>query len=452
MESLLGHAPKAGTSMSVLTKQQRIAELARRSPQMGFTSLAYLMDIDWLREAFLRTRKDGAPGVDGQTWAEYANHLEANLQSLLDRAKSGTYRAPPVRRVHIPKAGSTTETRPIGIPTVEDKILQRAVVMLLEPIYEQDFDAGSYGFRPGRSAHDALEDLWKRTMDNAGGWILEVDIRKFFDTLDHAHLREFLKLRVRDGVLRRLIGKWLKAGVLEAGSISYPESGSPQGGVISPLLANVFLHYVLDAWFRLEVQPRLRGRAHLIRYADDFVILFRYEDDARRVLEVLPKRFGKFGLTLHPDKTRLVSFRRPPAIGPDTKSGPEGRPGTFDLLGFTHYWGQTRKGGWAVKRKTASKRLSRAVRSIAEWCRQQRHRPIREQHAVLSQKVRGHYAYYGITGNARALAWYLCAVHRAWRRWLDRRNRRREMTWARFNRLLERYPLPPPRIVHSYVT
>ena len=235
----------------------------------------------------------------------------SNLQSLLDRAKSGTYRAPPVRRVHIPKAGSTTETRPIGIPTLEDKVLQRAVVMLLEPIYEQDFDAGSYGFRPGRSAHDALEELWKRTMDSSGGWILEVDIRKFFDTLDHAHLREFLQHRVRDGVLKRLIGKWLKAGVMEEGNVSYPEAGSPQGGVISPLLANVFLHYVLDTWFRQEVQPRLRGRAHLIRYADDFVILFTHEEDARRVMEVLPKRFGKYGLTLHPDKTRLVPFRRP---------------------------------------------------------------------------------------------------------------------------------------------
>jgi RNA-directed DNA polymerase len=437
--------------MSVSTKQQRIAELARRSPQMGFTSLAYLMDIDWLEAAFHRTRKDGAPGVDGQTWAEYAKNLEANLQSLLDRAKSGTYRAPPVRRVYIPKAGSVTETRPIGIPTLEDKVLQRAVVMLLEPIYEQDFDAGSYGFRPGRSAHDALEDLWKRTMDSSGGWILEVDIRKFFDTLDHAHLREFLQLRVRDGVLKRLIGKWLKAGVLEKGSVSYPDAGSPQGGVISPLLANVILHYVLDVWFRQEVQPRLRGRAHLIRYADDFVILFTHEDDARRVMEVLPKRFGKYGLTLHPAKTRLIPFRRPPrkaAGGEDVRND---RPGTFDLLGFTHYWGRTRWGGWAVMRQTASKRLSRAVRSIAQWCREHRHRAVSEQHAILSQKVRGHYAYYGITGNARALKGFLCAVHRAWRKWLDRRNRRREMIWDRFNRLLKRYPLPPPRIVHSYV-
>jgi RNA-directed DNA polymerase len=440
-----------GNSTSVSTKQQRIAEMAKRSPSMGLTSLAYLMDIDWLREAFYRTRQDGAPGVDGQTWNEYAKNLEANLLSLLDRAKSGTYRAPPVRRVHIPKAGSATETRPIGIPTLEDKVLQRAVVMLLEPIYEQDFDVGSYGFRPGRSAHQALADLWKRTMDCGGGWILEVDIRAFFDSLDHAHLREFLQLRVRDGVLKRLIGKWLKAGVMEEGNVSYPDSGSPQGGVISPLLANVFLHYVLDVWFRQEVQPRLRGRAHLIRYADDFVILFTHEDDARRVMEVLPRRFGKYGLTLHPDKTRLIPFHCPSRKtvgGGGDRTHP---PGTFDLLGFTHYWGRTRRGGWAVMRKTASKRLSRAVRSIAQWCRTHRHRPIREQHAQLSQKVRGHYAYYGITGNARALAAFLSAVYRAWRKWLNRRNTRRMMNWGRFNRLLAHYALPPSRIVHSYV-
>jgi len=437
--------------MYVLPKQQRIAELARRSPQMGFTSLAYLMDIDWLTAAFHRTRKDGAPGVDGQTWIAYERDLEANLQSLLDRAKSGTYRAPPVRRVYIPKAGSDTETRPIGIPTLEDKVLQRAVVMLLEPIYEQDFDAGSYGFRPGRSAHDALEDIWKRTMDSSGGWILEVDIRKFFDTLDRAHLREFLQLRVRDGVLKRLIGKWLKAGVLESGSVSYPDAGTPQGGVISPLLANVFLHYVLDVWFREEVQPRLRGRAHLIRYADDFVIVFTHEEDARRVTEVLPKRFGKYGLTLHPDKTRLISFRRPPRKADSGADNRDDQPGTFDFLGFTHYWGRTRRGGWAVMRKTAANRVSRAVRSITQWCRNNRHRPVGEQHTILSQKVRGHYAYYGITGNILMLRGFLQAVHRAWRKWLDRRNRQREMTWDRFNRLLKRYWLPPPRIVHSYV-
>jgi retron-type reverse transcriptase len=382
-----------GNSGNVSTKQQRIAERARRSPQRGFTSLAYLMDIDWLREAFYRTRKDGAPGVDGQTWAEYAKNLEANLQSLLDRAKSGTYRAPPVRRVHIPKAGSATETRPIGIPTLEDKVLQRAIVMLLEPIYEQDFHASSYGFRRGRSAHQALKELRKQTMASSGGWILEVDIR-----------------------------------------------------------ANLFLHYVLDEWFQQEVLPRLRGHAHLIRYADDFVIVFTREDDARRVREVQPKRFGRYGLTLHPEKTRLVRFHRLSTKVVGAESDRPERRETFDFLGFTHYWGRTRRGGWAVKQKTASKRLCRAVRSIAQWCRQNRHLSIAEQHALMSQKVRGHYAYYGITGNARALAEFLWLVERVWRKWLNRRNHRRAMTWERFYRLLRRYRLPQPRILHSFVT
>src|SRR6516162_5228135 len=233
----------------VSTKQQRLATLAKQSPQMGFTSLAYLMDSAWLHEAFQRTRKDGAAGVDGLTATEYEANLEVNLQTLLDRAKAGTYRAPPVRRVHIPKGGSTTETRPIGIPTLEDKVLQRAVVMLLEPIYEQDFYDCSYGFRPGRSAHQALEELWRQVMRTDGGWIVEVDIRQFFDSLDRAHLRETLRRRVRDGVVLRLIDKWLKAGVLESGVLTHPSAGTPQGGVASPLLANVYLHYVLDAWF-----------------------------------------------------------------------------------------------------------------------------------------------------------------------------------------------------------
>jgi RNA-directed DNA polymerase len=319
---------------TVLTRQQRIAELAKQAPQMGFTSLNHHLDYGWLCEAYLRTRRDGAPGVDGQTAADYDANLQGNLQALLDRAKSGTYRAPPVRRVHIPKGPGSSETRPIGIPTFEDKVLQRAVVMLLEPIYEQDFRDCSYGFRPGRSAHQALEALWQQTMKSDGGWIVEVDIRKFFDTLDHAHLRDLLARRVRDGVLLRLIGKWLNAGVLESGTLSYPDQGTPQGGVVSPLLANVYLHYVLDEWFEQEVKPCLRGRAFLIRYADDFVMGFTCEEDARRVLEVLPKRFGKYGLTIHPDKTRLVPFRHPARRRRDD-SASGSRPGTFDFLGFT---------------------------------------------------------------------------------------------------------------------
>lgn len=430
-----------GNPDTVSPKQQRIAMLAKRSREMSFTSLAYLMDLEWLHEAYRRTRKDGAAGVDGVTADEYAADLEDNLQSLLDRAKSGAYRAPPVRRVHIPK-GAGNATRPIGIPSFEDKILQRAVAMLLEPIYEQDFDPCSYGFRPGRSAHDALEAIWKQTMGHRGGWVIDVDIQQFFDSLDHTHLREFLKQRIRDGVLLRLIGKWLKAGVLEGGSVYRPDSGTPQGGVISPLLANVFLHYVLDEWFAEEVRPRLAGRSSLTRYADDALICFEQERDARRVLEVLPKRLGKYGLTVHPEKTRLVRFERPSDHDDDDD------PGTFDFLGFTHYWARSRKGNWVVKRRTAGSRFSRGLRMITAWCRRHRHLPLQAQQQALSRKLLGHYSYYGLTGNAPSLSRYRYEVLCIWRRHLARRNHQ-GLPWWKFLRLLEHYPLPTARVVHS---
>jgi len=443
-----GNMPSASELDIVSTRCQQIAELAKQSPQMGFTSLAHHIDVRWLHEAYVRTRPDGAPGVDGLTIRDYNERLGDNLRSLLERAKSGTYRAPPVRRVHIPK-GTGNETRPIGIPTYEDKILQRAVVMVLEAVYEQDFKDCSYGFRPGRSAHQALASLWKQTMAMRGGWILEVDIRKFFDALDHAHLRTILRQRIRDGVLLRLIDKWLSAGVLEDGNVTFPDKGSPQGGVISPLLANVYLHTVLDVWFASEVQPRLRGRSFLIRYADDFVIGFADESDARRVLDVLPKRFGKYGLTLHPDKTRLLAFR-PPAV-PSAREAPVGdsEPESFDLLGFTHYWGLSRAGNWVVKRRTSKDRLRRAIERTSEWCRHHRHDPIRVQHQTLSRKLQGHCAYYGITCNGGALQKFRDAVTRAWRKWLSRRKRGLTISWEALNRLLERFPLPAARVVHS---
>ncbi len=433
---------------TVSTKCQRIAALAKRSPKLVLTTLAHHIDVAWLREAFRRTRKDGATGVDAQTAADYEADLEENLQSLLDRAKSGRYRASPVRRVYIPK-GRGAEPRPIGIPTFEDKVLQRAVSMVLEPVYEQDFHDCSYGFRPGRSAHQALETLREQLMSMGGGWILDVDIRKYFDTLDHAQLRDLLGRRVRDGVLRRLIGKWLKAGVWESGSVTHPATGTPQGGVISPLLSNIYLHYVLDEWFEQDVLPRLKGRAFLIRYADDFVMGFSSREDALRVLKVLPKRFGRYGLELHPDKTRLVAFRRP-ASGPREGGGKAPGAGTFDLLGFTHYWGRSRRGKWVVKRKTARDRLARALRTIQDWCRRNRHWKMREQHRMLCQKLRGHYAYYGVTGNYRALSRFWHEVHRIWHKWLSRRSQRSYIRWDRFTATLERvYPLPAPVVVHS---
>jgi RNA-directed DNA polymerase len=439
----------ASEPVDVSTKQRRIAELARQCPEMGFTSLGHFIDIDWLREAYRRTRKDGAVGVDGQDGEDYAVNLEENLRSLLERAKSGTYQAPPVRRTYIPKAGSPTEKRPLGIPTFEDKVLQRAVVMVLEAIYEQDFQNCSYGFRPGRSAHQALQSLWDQTMATGGNWIVEVDIRKFFDTIDHGHLRELLKRRVRDGVLLRLIGKWLNAGVLEEGCLTHPDTGSPQGGVISPMLSNIFLHYVLDDWFERDVKPRLYGQAFLIRFADDFAMGFTCEEDARRVLEVLPKRFEKYGLTIHPDKTRLVPFERPPDRPARPGTPPRVSPGSFDLLGFTHYWGRSRKGHWVVKRKTSKSRFRRGLSAIVQWCQKNRHQPIVRQQYTLGQKLRGHFAYYGITGNALALSQFRYGVIAIWRKWLGRRHRAGEVAWERMTRLLERYPLPPARVVHS---
>lgn len=435
-------------SDSVSTRQQKIAAQAQQAPERSFTSLNHHIDIDWLREAYRRTRKDGAPGIDRVTAEEYAVNLEANLLALLDRAKSGRYRAPPVRRVHIPK-GDGSETRPIGIPTFEDKILQRAVTMVLEPIYEQDFLDCSFGFRPGRNQHQALQVVWKGLMDDGGGWVIEVDIRKYFDTLDKAQLRTFLDRRVRDGVLLRLIGKWLNAGVWEAGRVTQPEAGTPQGGVISPLLSNIYLHEVLDTWFEGTVKPHLYGRGFLIRFADDALMVFTDERDARRVMEVLPKRFEKYGLTLHPEKTKLVEFR-PPRPSADSKGPPDGPgSGSFDLLGFTHFWAKSRKGNWVVKQKTAKDRFSRAVRTIAKWCRSHRHDPVMEQWQMLCKKLEGHNGYYGITGNSYALVRYRQAVWATWVAWLRRRSQKASKPWAWFDQLKKRYPLPPPTAKHS---
>lgn len=429
-------------SRVISTRQRKIAELAQQAPEQSFTTLAHHIDIDWLCEAYRRTRKDAAVGIDGQTAEAYAEHLEENLEDLLNRAKSGRYRAPAVRRVHIPK-GQPGQTRPIGVPSFEDKVLQRAVAMVLEPIYEQDFLDCSYGFRPGRSAHQALKALRDQVMAMDGCWVIELDIEKFFDTLDKTQLREFVRHRVRDGVLSRLIGKWLNAGVMEEGTVTYPETGSPQGGVISPVLSNVYLHEVLDVWFERDVKPRLKGRAFLVRYADDAVLGFEWEEDARRVLAVLAKRFEKYGLRLHPEKSRLLNFRRP-------RGGQkEAAAGSFDLLGFTHYWGRSRKGNWVVRQTTAKDRFSRAVKRIGEWCRDHRHWKVRDQQQELTQKLRGHYAYYGITGNSRRLAQFRAEVLRRWRYWLNRRSQHGRWSWMRFGRMLATWPVPPAIVVHS---
>ena len=445
---LEGKMPRTQSLISVSTKLQRIASLASRAPEVALTTLAHHIDLDFLREAYRRTRKDGATGVDGKAAAAYAADLDQNLQSLLDRFKGGTYVAPPVRRVHIPK-GDGRQTRPIGIPTFEDKVLQRAVTMALEAIYEQEFLPCSFGFRPGRSAHQALDSLWRGLMIMGGGWVLELDIQSFFDKLDKSHLRTFLDRRVRDGVLRRMIDKWLNAGVLEGETLHYPETGTPQGGVVSPLLANIYLHEVLDLWFERVVKPRLSGAAFAVRYADDAVLVFAKESDARRVLAVLAKRFGRFGLSLHPEKTRLVRCVRPPRARKEIPRAK--RPGTFDLLGFTHFWGKALKGGWVLKRKTMRQRFGRALRAIAQWCRRHLHWSVAEQHKILVQKILGHYGYYGIIGNQNALSRFCYEVQRTWRKWLNRRSQRARMAWDKFGKLLERYPLPAPRMKQATV-
>jgi group II intron reverse transcriptase/maturase len=433
------------SSQDVSTKLERIAKLAKAKPGVRLLTLAHHIDVGWLREAYRRTRKDGARGIDGQGAEQYAVGLQLRLQSLLDRAKSGSYRAPPVRRVHIPK-GDGTETRPIGVPTFEDKVLQRAVAMVIGEVYEQEFYDFSYGFRPGRSAHQAVEAVQKAAWRMRGGWLVEVDIKKFFDTVDHAHLRDILGQRIGDGVLLRLIGKWLNAGVVEGLVLSYPDEGTPQGGVISPLLANIYLHTVLDEWFVRDVQPALARKAEMVRYADDLVVLFESKQDAERFLAVLPKRFGRYGLTLHPDKTRMVSFQRPDLVD-DDQTG----PGTFDFLGFTHHWAVSRKGNWIVKQRTAKDRFSRALHRLREWCRWHRHDPLKEQHRALTMKLKGHYAYYGITSNFLRISSFYYQARRAWHVALARRSQRR-LYWAAMQKLLERFPLPAPRIVHRHGT
>ena len=441
-------------SDSVLTKRQRIAELARMQPKLAFTSLAHHIDLEWMRHAWDLTRKDGAVGIDGVDADQYALDLEGNLTRLLDAFKAGTYRAPPVRRVQLPKAGSR-KTRPIGIPTLEDKVLQRAVVMVLECIYEQDFADVSLRFRPGRSAHGALEQFRSSATAMRGGWVIDADIQGFFDALDHAQLRKFLDRRVRDGVLRRAIDKWLKAGVLDGDRLVRSSTGSPQGGVISPLLANVYLHYVLDEWFENEVRPRMRGTIDLVRYADDFLIIARSRADVDRVVAVLPKRLNRFGLTLHPTKTRCIPFHQPPFRWrrQEADAMPEViDPKTFDFLGFTHFWGGTRNGGWTLKRKTARDRFARFVKRLNEWCRVNRCIPLRDQHRVLSSKLRGFGAYYGLRGNSRALESVRFHAQVIWQKWLRRRSQRGHMPWSRFNAILRQFPLPrlrvrvPPRL------
>ena len=432
------------SSTNTYTKQQWIAEQARKHPERVFTSLHHLIDIEWMIEAYRRTRKDGAAGIGGVTGADYEKDLEANLHDLLNRIKSGRYVAPPVRRHYIPKADGTK--RPLGIPTFEDKVAQRAVLMLLEPVYETDFLPCSYGFRRGRSAHDALDALRKGIIEQRQRWVIDADVAKYFDNISFAHLRTFLDLRIRDGVVRRMIDKWLNAGVLEEGTVHKPVAGTPQGGVISPILSNIFLHHVLDKWFEEQVKPRVRGECRLVRFADDFVLTFEDRPSGKRVLDVLGKRLGRYGLTLHATKTRYVDFRHKRPDGRDVLASAT----IFDFLGFTHVWGRSRRGKDVVRQITAKGRFARALKSVHVWCKRHRHLPIEAQREHLSRMLRGHCAYYGLSGNSKRLGRFRHELIRIWRTWLTRRDRGRRMHWDRMNALLKQHPLPAARVARPW--
>ena len=429
-------------SPTVTPKLQRIAAQAARDPDWVFTTLAHLIDEDFLREAYRRTSKSSAPGIDGVTAQTYAEHLDENLRDLHERLRSGRYQAAPVERVWIEKDDGGQ--RPIGKPAFEDKIVQRAVAILLEAVYEQDFYDGSYGFRPGRSPHEALPELRQRCMTEGMGWIVAAEVRGDFDSIDSTRLREVWRKRINDGSMLRLLGKGLRAGVMEQGALTHPETGVVQGGVISPVLANVFLHHVLDAWFEGEVRPRMQGRCFLLRFADDFVIGCELEADARKIMTVLPKRFARFGLTIHPTKTALIAFRKPKA-----HQGSESGNGTFTFLGLTHYWTKSRQGFWVIKRRTARKRLRRTKKSLWRWCRSNRHAPLQYQYQMLCAKLRGHYQYYGIRGNFRLLEEVRRSAERAWRYWLSRRSSKSASGWKKFWKLMQTSILPIPRIVHN---
>jgi group II intron reverse transcriptase/maturase len=431
--------PNALTLADMSPGLLKVVERAQREPEGRFYALAHLIDGPALKRAHRRQRSDAAVGVDGVTKEQYGHNLEANLQDLHARLKAKQYRHQPIRRVHIPKGQG--KTRPIGISAFEDKVVQDAVREVLEAIYEQDFLECSYGFRPGRSAHDAVRTLRRHVERGEVRWIFEADMVSFFDSLDRTELKKMLEVRVADGSLLRLIGKCLHVGVLDGEEVVEPELGTVQGSVLSPLLGNVYLHYVLDRWFDTEVKPRLRGKTILIRYCDDFIIGFEREEDARRVLAVLEKRLRRFGLTLHPDKTRLLPFWRPPTTQQDGHG-----PATFDVLGFTFYWRRTRTGHWRMGCKTRRASLRRAKQAVYDWCRRHRHQPVEAQHAALSRRLRGHFNYFGVSGNFGSLQRLVEATKRAWYKWLCRRSQRKRLNWERFTDLLRQRPLPHPRI------
>ena len=430
------------------TPLSRLTELAKEDQARQFYSIAHFLTPKALYEAFKGLRRDASAGVDKLTFGEYQKELGRNLQSLCEKVKSGRYRALPLRRVYIPKEDGKSE-RPISIPALEDKIVQAATVRLLNAIYEVDFLDCSHGSRPGRDAHQALDALNRILFCEPITHVLELDIKSYFDSIVRKLLIELIERRVSDGSVLRLLGKWINVGVIDDGRLLTTENGVGQGQVISPLLANVYLHYILDRWFEDEVKPRLRGKAFLVRYVDDAVICFQNAEDAQKVLQVLDKRFSKYGLTLHPEKTRLVEFGRSALVKADRMGT---KPATFDFLGFTHIVERTRRGLYRPGVRTMKKRMRRALTGLARWCKTHLHDPIKQQQAALNAKLRGHYQYYGRSSNFWGIRRFYKIVHTTWRKWLNRRTRGNTLTWDKYTHFLKRHPLLKPRITHPWAS
>ena len=428
------------------TQIDRLTELAKEDAKRQFYSIAHMITFGALYAAFRGLRKKASAGVDGVTYQEYERDVAGNLRTLHERLKNGKYQAQPLRRVYIPKENG--KQRPISIPALEDKIVQKAMVEILNAIYEQDFLHCSYGFRPGRGQHQALDEMGRVICTRPTGWILEIDVTAYFDSIVREQLMEMIEKRVRDGSVLRLIRKWIQVGVIEEGRLLLSETGTGQGQTISPLLANIYLHFVLDEWFENEVKPRLRGAAHEIRFADDAVLCFQYKEDAERVMEVLPKRFAKHGLTIHPEKTRLLEFGR---YAEENAKRQGKKAATFDFLGFTYVCARSRKGKFTVHVRTMKKRFRRGLKAIAEWCQENRHLPVEKQQKTLNAKLRGHYQYYGRPTNYRSI-WQFCReVLHIWRKWLSRRTRGNGMTWEKYAAILRKHPLLQPHIRHSWL-
>ena len=425
---------------------QGVREAAQKDKGLKFTTLLHHVNEKLLLDSFYLLKKQAAPGVDRVTWGEYEQGVEGRLADLHDRIHRGAYRAQPSRRVYIPKPDG--RQRPLGIAALEDKLVQQAVVKVLNQIYERDFAGFSYGFRPGRSAHDALDALSAGIMTKKVNWILDADIQGFFDNISHAKLMELIELRIADARILRLIGKWLTAGVSEEGQWSETKVGTPQGAVISPLLANIYLHYVLDRWVMEWRKEFAKGDVIVVRYADDFVLGFQHRDDADRFLEQLRKRMAEYGLKLHAEKTRLIEFGR--FAAGNRKRGGAGKPETFQFLGFTHICGTIwASGKFTVKRKTVGKRMTAKLKNIAAELGQRLHHPIQQTGVWLGQVVSGYNNYHAVPGNLRRLSTFRRETARHWLFTVRRRSQRSRWTWERFGALLAQY-LPEPRVLHPY--